>query len=118
MMIYYGSCYCGCIKFEVDGMIDLVLFCNCLICQCKGLLLWFVLCDVLCLQIFESDKIIYIFNYYVIQYYFCLICGIYFYGEGKGLNGVVMVVINICCIEGIDFVVVLVMQFDGRLKQF
>ena len=41
-MRYRGSCHCGNIAFEVEGLIDKALACNCSICSRKGSLLWFV----------------------------------------------------------------------------
>jgi ABC-type uncharacterized transport system substrate-binding protein len=40
---YRGSCHCGNIAFEVEGLIDKAMACNCSICSRKGSLLWFVL---------------------------------------------------------------------------
>lgn len=37
------------------------------------------------------------------------------FGEGVYLDGIVMVVINVCCLEGVDFDVLFVMYYDGCL---
>lgn len=116
-MIYKGSCYCGNVVFEVEGYLESVMVCNCLICQCEGLLLWFVVCDKVWLLMFEDNVSIYFFCKYVIKYCFCLICGIYLYVEGVMFDGMLMIVINVCCLEDIDLVSVLVIQFDGWLMQ-
>ena len=41
-MKYRGTCHCGKIAFEVEGLIEKAMACNCSICSRKGSLLWFV----------------------------------------------------------------------------
>ena len=113
---HHGSCHCGRIKFDVDGLIDSALSCNCSICQRKGSLLWFVPRASLRLLTPESDTARYTFNKHVIQHVFCPVCGIHPYGEGKGPHGEEMAAINIRCIEDIDLGAVPVHHYDGRSK--
>jgi hypothetical protein len=116
MKTHLGSCHCGRIRFEVDGLIDSALSCNCSICQRKGSLLWFVPRASMRLTTPEGDTARYTFNKHVIQHVFCPTCGIHPYGEGKAPDGSPMAAINIRCIEGIDLGSVPVHHYDGRSK--
>ncbi len=113
---HQGSCHCGRVKFEVDGVIDSGLACNCSICERKGSLLWFVPRTRLRLLTPESDLASYTFNKHVIQHRFCPACGIHPYGEGQAPNGDAVAAVNIRCIEGIDLAAVPVHRYDGRAK--
>jgi hypothetical protein len=113
-MKHRGSCHCGKVAFEVEGMIDKGLACNCSICQRKGSLLWFTSRDKFTLLTPEADAATYLFNKHVIRHRFCATCGIHPFGEGKDPRGQDMVAVNIRCIEGIELDQVPVIHFDGR----
>ena len=115
-MNHQGSCHCGRIRFEVAGVIDSALACNCSICQRRGSLLWFVPRGALRLLTPEENASTYLFNKHVIKHRFCPTCGMHPYGEAPGPSGVDMAAINIRCIEGIDLQAVPVTHFDGRAK--
>jgi hypothetical protein len=109
-----GSCHCGRIAFEVEGIIDRAISCNCSMCQRRGSLLWFVPHDKLRLLTPAEDVSTYTFNKHDIQHHFCNVCGIQLYGEGIDPKGNRIAAINIRCIEGIDLDEIPVSRFDGR----
>lgn len=113
-MKHRGSCHCGKVAFEVEGMIDRAMACNCSMCQRRGSLLWFTARDNFRLLTPEADAATYLFNKHLIRHRFCATCGIHPFGQGKDPNGQDMVAVNIRCIEGIDLDQVPVTQFDGR----
>ena len=109
-----GSCHCGNIRFEVEGVIDSALSCNCSICQRKGTLLWFAPFDHFTL-LSSGEKIgTYVFNKHVIKHKFCQVCGVSPYAEGADPNGNRVAAINIRCIENIDLEKIPVHHFNGR----
>lgn len=115
-MLYKGSCHCGRIRYEVEGVVDSALACNCSICQRKGSLLWFVPRERFRLLTPEDQTAVYTFNQHVIQHRFCPTCGIHPYGEGKGPDGKAMAAVNIRTLEDFDLASVPVRHFDGRSK--
>ena len=115
-MKYQGSCHCGNIAFEAEGELTKVMDCNCSICMRRGGMLWFVPGANFTLKTPRDKMGTYTFNKHVIQYRFCLNCGIGPFGEGKDPKGNAMVGINARCIEGFDPKAVQVDFFDGRHK--
>lgn len=113
-MTHQGSCHCGRIKFEVDGVIDSALACNCSICLRKGSLLWFVPRGALRLLTPENDTASYSFHRHAIQHRFCPNCGMHPYADGKAPNGDAIAAVNIRCIEGIELESIPVTHYDGR----
>ena len=113
-MVYTGSCHCGRIRFQVEGEVDSGLACNCSMCSRKGSLLWFVPREQLRLLTDEDAASTYLFNKHVIQHRFCTQCGIHAYGEGKGPDGKPMAMVNVRCLEGVDFDTLPVKHYDGR----
>jgi hypothetical protein len=113
-MMYKGSCHCGNVAFEVEGLIDNALSCNCSMCQRRGSLLWFAPRSSLRLLTPESNASTYLFNKHAIKHNFCSVCGIHPYGEGKSPDGTETAAINIRCIEGIDLESIPVHHYDGR----
>ena len=115
-MNYKGSCHCGVVAFEVEGVLEGAMSCNCSMCQRKGSLLWFVPREKLRLLTPEGDARTYLFNKHVIKHRFCSTCGIHPFGEGTSSDGRSMAAVNIRCLEGIDLESVPVQHFDGRSK--
>jgi len=113
-MDYRGSCHCGRIAFEVEGMLAGAMACNCSICQRKGALMWFVPRASLRLLTPEADASSYTFNKHVIHHRFCPVCGMHPYGEGTDPKGNAMAAINIRCLEDVDLASVPVTNYDGR----
>ena len=114
-MIYKGSCHCGKVAYEVE-MDELkgVMECNCSICSRRGHLLWFVPRASMKLTTPESNATTYLFNKHVIQHRFCPECGIHAYGVGKDRQGNEMAMINVRCLEGVDYDALPVKHVDGR----
>ena len=113
-MKYKGSCHCGKVSFEVEGVIESALACNCSMCGRRGSLLWFVPRAALHLLSPEDAAGTYLFNKHAIKHRFCAACGIHTYGEGTDRKGNATAAINIRCLEGIDLAEIPVQHFDGR----
>ena len=115
-MHYQGSCHCGRIAFEVEGTLEGVMSCNCSMCRCKGMLMWFVPREQLTLKTPEDAASTYTFNKHVIKHRFCSTCGIHPYGEGSDPKGQAMAAVNVRCLEGVELDDIPVTRFDGRSK--
>ena len=113
-MNYKGSCHCGRIAFEVEGIMQSAMACNCSLCQRKGALMWFVPRDKLKLLTPEEDAGTYMFNKHLIKHRFCATCGIHPYGEGMDPKGNRTAAVNIRCLEGVAIEETPVKHFDGR----
>jgi hypothetical protein len=113
-MKHQGSCHCGKIKFEADGDIQQVMECNCSICSRKAAKMWFVPREKLKLLTPESASSTYKFNKHVISHKFCSTCGIHAWGEGSDPKGNRMAMVNVRCLEGVDYDALPVKHFDGR----
>lgn len=113
-MKFRGSCHCGKIAFEVEGLIEKAMACNCSICSRKGSLLWFVPREQLTVQAADENIGTYQFNKHVIRHRFCPTCGIHPYAEGIDPQGRAIAAINIRCLDGLDLEIIPVQQFDGR----
>lgn len=112
-MLYRGSCHCGAVAFEVEGVIDGALACNCSICRRKGALMWFVARDKLRLRTPEEAASTYTFNKHVIKHRFCPSCGIHPYGDGIDPQGNRMAAINLRCVDNLDLDSIPVQHYDG-----
>ena len=115
-MRYQGSCHCGNVAYEVEGELTGVMECNCSICSRKAAKMWFVGEDAFTLKTPEENAGTYLFNKHVIHHRFCTRCGIHAYGQGKGPDGKAMRMINVRCLEGVDFESLPVKHFDGRSR--
>lgn len=109
-----GSCHCGRIAFEVQGVIDSALACNCSMCLRRGSLLWFAPRSSLQLKTPDDDAATYTFNQHHIRHRFCPVCGIHPYGEATDPKGNAVAAINLRCVDGIDLAAIPVQQFDGK----
>jgi hypothetical protein len=112
-MKYQGSCHCGQVAYEVEGELTGVMECNCSICSRKAAKMWFVPRDKLTLTKPDTTKA-YVFNKHVIQHRFCPTCGIHAWGEGSDPKGNRMAMINVRCLQDVDFEKLPVKHFDGR----
>ena len=113
---YQGSCHCGRIAFEVSGVLDGAMSCNCSMCQRRGSLLWFVPRTQMRLLTNDDSASCYTFNKHVIRHRFCPVCGIHPYGEGVDPQGNRMAAINVRCLHDIVLESVPVTHFDGRAQ--
>lgn len=112
-MKYKGSCHCGHVAFEIEGELTQVAECNCSICSQKGALLWGVSPDRFRLLTSPEKIATYTFGAQTIQHRFCPTCGIHTFAEGV-LSGSPMVVVNVRCLEGVEWSSLPVRHFDGR----
>ena len=117
-MIYKGSCHCGKVAYEVDieGGLTGVMECNCTMCSRKGAKMAFVPRSKLNLTTPESNANSYLFNKHLVQHRFCRECGIHAYGVGHDGQGNEMAMINVRCLEGVDYDALPVKHFDGRSR--
>ena len=115
-MMYKGSCHCGKVAYEVeiDGGLTGVMECNCSMCSRKGAKMAFVPRPKLRLTTPESNAKSYLFNKHVIQHRFCPECGIHAYAIGRDGQGNEMAMINVRCLEGVDYEALPVKHYDGR----
>jgi hypothetical protein len=115
-MQYKGSCHCGKVAYEVefDQPLDGVMECNCSICSRKGAKMAFAPRGKLRLTTPESAARTYLFNKHVIEHRFCAECGIHAYGVGKDRQGSEMAMVNVRCLEGVDYDALPVKHVDGR----
>ena len=113
-MLYKGSCHCGNMRFEVEGELTEVVWCNCSICSRKGALLWSVPRDHLRLLGAGQGIGRYTFNNHVIAHRFCRTCGMHPYAEDVASKDERTAYVNVRCLEGIDPASFPVIEFDGR----
>ena len=113
-MNYKGSCHCGEISFEVEGLLEKVMECNCSHCSRKGYLLWFVPRAQLNLLTPESGLATYTFNKHVIKHHFCPKCGCAPFGFGKDRSGAATAAVNVRCLEGVELGSLTKVPVDGR----
>ena len=113
-MVYRGSCHCGLIAFEVEGLLAQVTACNCSICSRKGALFWFVPRDSLRLLTPEENIGTYSFGRQTIRHRFCPHCGVHTYAEGEDATGNPSAAVNARCLKGVELSALPVIEFDGR----
>lgn len=112
MRRYRGSCHCGQIAFEVDGVLERVTICNCSICSKKGYLHWVVQwAQFRLLSPIESLKT-YCFNTGEAKHHFCPKCGAAPFHIPRAHPDSVDV--NVRCLEGVSQAGLVVEYFDGR----
>lgn len=111
---YEGGCHCGKVTFRVEADLSQVMTCNCSHCSMRGFILHFVSPDKFELLTGKDELTEYRFNKKVIQHLFCKTCGIEGFGYGKGPDGKDMVMINVCCLEGVDLEALQPTMFNGR----
>ena len=112
MRRYRGSCHCGQIVFEVDGVLDRVTICNCSICAKKAYLHWVVpWAQFRLLSSIESLKT-YCFNTGEAKHHFCPKCGAAPFHIPRAHPDCVD--INVRCLEGVEQTGLVVEYFDGR----
>ena len=113
-MTYTGSCHCGQVKFEIDGEIKDVIDCNCSICARKGALLWGTSAKNFRLLTPEDVLGTYKFNKEAVGHKFCRTCGMHPFARGLDRSGTDFVMVNVRCLDDVDFASLKVQHFDGR----
>ena len=112
-MKYTGGCHCKKIEFEVEGVLESVMECNCSHCSKKGYLLWFLPKTQFSMNSSAESLNEYTFNKHAIKHKFCASCGVapFAFGENKGVE---TVAINARCLDELDLSVVKINQVDGK----
>jgi hypothetical protein len=111
-MIYKGGCHCGQVRFEVAGVLDRIVECNCSICTKKGYRHWIVPRTAFRLLSGADRLATYTFNTGVAKHHFCSVCGVAaFYIPRSDPD---KVDVNVRCLEDVDLSRVPVQPFDGQ----
>jgi hypothetical protein len=111
-MIYKGGCHCGQVRFEVAGVLDRIVECNCSICTKKGYRHWIVPRTAFRLLHGADGLATYTFNTGVAKHHFCSVCGVAaFYIPRSDPD---KVDVNVRCLEDVDLSRVPVQPFDGQ----
>ncbi|MBW4520108.1 MAG: GFA family protein [Scytolyngbya sp. HA4215-MV1] len=113
-MNYKGSCHCGQISFEVEGICEQALECNCSHCSRKGYLLWFVPRSQFKLLTPEQTLATYTFNRHAIQHHFCPRCGCAPFATGSDPNSGEVAAVNVRCLENVALDEIARKPVDGR----
>lgn len=107
-----GGCHCGRVRFEVDGVPQDVVECNCSICSRKGYLHWIVPRVSFRLVAGHDDLSTYRFGTGVAQHHFCRHCGVAgFYVPRSHPDGID---VNVRCLDDVDPAALPRRSFDGR----
>ncbi|MSP97992.1 MAG: GFA family protein [Betaproteobacteria bacterium] len=99
-MLYKGACHCGRNKFEVEGVIDEIVACNCSICHTSGFLHWVIDPKQLKMITPMEELSAYIWGTGVARHYFCRTCSIAPLRKPRMFAGKMSV--NVRCLEGVD----------------
>jgi hypothetical protein len=109
-----GGCHCGRVRYEVEADIDVVMSCNCSMCQKRGSLLTFVPEQQFTLLSGGDDLTDYQFNKKVIHHLFCSTCGVASFARGAAPDGSEMVAINARCLDDVDLGALTIKPVDGK----
>ena len=111
-MLYRGSCHCGRVALEVEGVLERVSVCNCSICTRKGYLHWIVPRESVRLEVEEDALETYRFGTRLAKHHFCRTCGVApFYIARSDPE---KIDVNARCLEDIEASQLPVVHFDGR----
>lgn len=110
---YSGGCHCGAVRFEVrvNPNEQVVLDCNCSICQKKGFLHLIVPPDRFCLLSGEEALVSYHFNTGIAKHLFCRTCGIHAFYRPRSHPEAYDV--NVRCLDGQVLSQFRIEPFDG-----
>lgn len=116
MAVHQGSCHCGAVKFEVEGLdLDKLMTCNCSICGRSGSIMAFVGANQFTQTAGKDNLTDYQFGKKVIHHVFCTTCGVRPFASGKGEDGAEWMMINARCLEGVDVhKLTISQQYDGQ----
>lgn len=116
MTSYHGSCHCGAVHFDIDG-VDLAstATCNCSICGRTGALMIFVPEDTLKNVVGRETMTDYQFGKRATHHAFCATCGVRPFAWGSGHDGAAWAMVNVRCLEGLDpHTIEVGKKYDGR----
>ena len=107
-----GACHCGAVTFELQARVDHVVACNCSICHMRGAL-WFGAGDAQ-LRLLEGEQALtlYQFGTRTAKHCFCRHCGVHPFARPRLAPQ--HWVVNVRCLEGVDWQALPVVPFDGR----
>ena len=109
-----GGCHCGKIRYQVALDLKSAMTCNCSYCSKKGFILAFVPQNQFKLLSGENNLTEYQFNKKVIQHLFCKNCGVQSFGRGTAPDGSPTVMINVRCLDNLDFSKIPTTEFNGK----
>ena len=114
MQCYSGSCHCKSVRFEIDGLIERVVECNCSICCKKGALHHAIEAGSFRLLCGQERLGTYSFGTGEAKHHFCTVCGIHVFARPRGAPDLYSV--NVRTLD--DFSIQPgspeVVQFDGQ----
>ena len=112
MRVYEGGCHCGAVRFRITTDLRRVSYCNCSICQKKGILHHLVPPDRFELLRGADALTTYRFNTGVAKHTFCLHCGIHpFYVPRSDPD---KIDVNARCLDDVDVAAIKPRLFDGK----
>jgi hypothetical protein len=111
MKTWTGRCHCGAVRFQADGELEGLEYCNCSYCARTGYLHWYVAPDRFRLLAGEESLANYQFGTYSSHNRFCRTCGITPFRTARSDPN--QVDINVRCLEGVDPESLQRTTFDG-----
>lgn len=114
---FQGSCHCGQVRYEVAlKPLEEVMECNCSLCSRKGAKMTFVPAGAFKLLSGEGVLKDYQFGKKGLHHLFCSNCGIHSFAKGVGRDGGEQRMINVRCLDGIDYGALKVVHVDGKSR--
>jgi len=101
------------VKYAVEADLSRTMTCNCSHCQKKGFILEFVPVEQFTLLSGEDMLTEYRFNKKAIAHLFCKVCGVQSFGRGTDRAGKATAMINVRCLDKVDFSTLHSSEFDG-----
>jgi hypothetical protein len=109
---YQGGCHCGRVRFEITTDLSRATECNCSICSKKGYLHHMVGPERFRMVAGDDALESYQFGTRVARHLFCRHCGVASFYRPRADPTKYM--INVRCLEGVDFTRLKVEKFDGQ----
>ena len=107
-----GGCHCGRVRFRVTGDLAQTTYCNCSVCNKKGILHLIVPPEQFELLSGADELATYRFNTGTAQHMFCTTCGMHpLYIPRSDPD---KIDVNVRCIDDIDLTALSPKSFDGR----
>lgn len=111
MPTYRGSCHCGAVRFEADGVLEGLEVCNCSLCRRNGYVHWYVAPDHFRLETSWEAIETYQFGTRTAKHHFCRRCGLSAFRRARSDPDFVDV--NVRCLEDVDLETLSTAPFDG-----
>ena len=102
MKIYKGGCHCGLVRFEFRKVdpIEMIMDCNCSICQMKGLVHTGVEDEEMTILSGEAELSLYQFGSKTAKYWFCPRCGVNPFNRSR--TNPHRYTVNVRCLDDFD----------------